>query len=72
MTSLRLTALGATLALTALMGAGAAHAAAPTATPAVTVSTPSASAEVPTFSNGYGLAFADYVPRLEAAFAAAG
>ncbi|MFC9293750.1 alpha/beta hydrolase [Streptomyces sp. NPDC057011] len=54
MTSLRLNALGAALALTALTGAGAgaAHAAAPSA---VTASAPAASAGVPAFKDGYGL-----------------
>ncbi|MBT2468000.1 esterase [Streptomyces sp. ISL-66] len=55
MTSRRLTPLSAALVLTALIGTGAAHAAAPTATPAVTVSTPSAPGEVPAFRDGYGL-----------------
>ncbi|MGW7450129.1 alpha/beta hydrolase [Streptomyces sp. NPDC054787] len=60
MTFLRLTSLGAALALTALTGVGAAHAATPAAAPAAPASTPvitgpSASAAVPDFSDGYGL-----------------
>ncbi|MGW7458121.1 alpha/beta hydrolase [Streptomyces sp. NPDC054797] len=65
MTFLRLTSLGAALALTALTGVAAAHAATPVATPAAVpaaapASTPvitgsSASAAVPDFSDGYGL-----------------
>ncbi|MFD7260470.1 alpha/beta hydrolase [Streptomyces sp. NPDC059874] len=54
MTSLRLTTFGAALALTVLAGAGAAHAAPATATPAVT-DAHAASADVPPFSNGFGL-----------------
>ncbi|MEW2135590.1 alpha/beta hydrolase-fold protein [Streptomyces sp. NPDC005409] len=60
MTFLRLTSLGAALALTALTGVGAAHAATPAAVPATPASTPvtsvsSPSAAVPDFSDGYGL-----------------
>ncbi|MFF4012529.1 alpha/beta hydrolase [Streptomyces sp. NPDC001717] len=64
MTSLRLTSLGAALALTVLAGAGAAHAAVPASVPTASAtgltSAPlaaasPASAAVPDFSDGYGL-----------------
>ncbi|GAA0299280.1 hypothetical protein GCM10010302_42280 [Streptomyces polychromogenes] len=67
MTSLRLATLGAALAITALTGAGAAHAAAPAVPSAVPVPvpvsgpvsspspSPSPSPSIPVFSNGYGL-----------------
>ncbi|WCD90997.1 hypothetical protein KPP03845_107426 [Streptomyces xanthophaeus] len=55
MTSRRLTPLSAALVLTALTGIGAAHAATPSTTPAVAVSSPSVPAAVPAFNNGYGL-----------------
>ncbi|GAA3386298.1 hypothetical protein GCM10017750_68540 [Streptomyces racemochromogenes] len=64
MTSLRLTSLGAALALTVLAGAGAAHAAVPASVPTASATGQTsaplaaaspASAAVPDFSDGYGL-----------------
>ncbi|MDG4860614.1 alpha/beta hydrolase-fold protein [Streptomyces sp. T-3] len=55
MTSLRLPALGAALALTALAGTGAAHAATPAATTTVAASAAAAVSAVPTFTDGFGL-----------------